>query len=89
MCDGALTSMLPALTVGQFGIKRGPQVYSIMYSSFGVASMTGLLFVLTIKDQIGFPGMFIISFFTQSTAALMCYLLKEDKPYNYKEAYYK
>lgn len=63
MCDGAITSMLPALTVGQFGITRGPQVYTVMYSSFGVAAMLGLFFVLTIKDVIGFEGMFVISFF--------------------------
>ena len=54
MCDGSLTSMLPALTVAQFGILRGPEVYSIMYSAFGVASMLGLFFMLTIKDIIGF-----------------------------------
>ena len=54
MCDGSLTSMLPALTVAQFGIVRGPEVYSIMYSAFGVASMLGLFFMLTIKDIIGF-----------------------------------
>jgi len=49
MCDGSLTSMLPALTIGQFGIKRGPEVYSYMYSTFGVSSMIGLFLVSAIK----------------------------------------
>jgi hypothetical protein len=70
MCDGSLTSMLPTLTVAQFGITRGPQVYSVMYSAFGAASMLGLLFVLTIKDYIGFGGMFLISFLFSTMAAI-------------------
>ena len=45
MCDGSLTSMLPAVTVDQFGIKRGPQVYSIMYSCFGCSAVLGLILV--------------------------------------------
>ena len=84
MCDGSLTSMLPTLTVAQFGMKRGPQVYSIMYSAFGVAGMLGLFLVLTLKDTIGYAGMFVISFCFISTAKLMCHLLQEDQPYDYK-----
>jgi uncharacterized membrane protein len=83
MCDGSLTSMLPALTVAQFGITRGPEVYSVMYSAFGVASMLGLFFMLTIKDIIGFAGMFVISFCFVSLAAFMNFKLEENKPYDY------
>ena len=86
MCDGALPSMLPALTIDQFGITRGPEVYSVMYSSFGVASMLGLVFVLTVKDIIGFEGMFVISAIFETTAVIMVYKLNEQKPYNYKDA---
>lgn len=89
MCDGSLTSMLPALTVQQFGIERGPQVYGIMYSVFAVACMLGVLLVLTIKDNIGYGGMFLISFCLSSIAALLTYLFNEKVVFNYIEAYDK
>ena len=46
MCDGSMTSMLPVVTLHVFGIKRGGQVYSYMYSVFGVAAMLGTFAVL-------------------------------------------
>lgn len=87
MCDGSLTSMLPAVTVGQFGIKRGPQVYTIMYSCFGVSAILGLLFNTYLKDRIGFTGMFIVSGCFSLTAAIMTWVLKEDKKFDYTSAY--
>ena len=55
MCDGSLTSMLPAITVKQFGLERGPAVYSVMYSVFGVSSLLGFgLVELGAIDKIGY-----------------------------------
>lgn len=86
MCDGSMASMLPAVTVGQFGIKRGPEVYGYLYSTFGVASIMGLLLVATIKEDIGYTGMFAIGACFSTTAAIMNYILREDQPYDYKKA---
>ena len=48
MCDGSMTSMLPVVTLEVFGLKRCNQVYGFMFSVFGVAAMSGTLFVGTI-----------------------------------------
>ena len=88
MCDGSLTAMLPAVTVGQFGIERGPQVYSYMYSVFGVSSMIGLTLIdMGAKDTVGFNGMQVISFCFSSVAGIMAICLKEKKPFDYVEVY--
>jgi MFS family permease len=87
MCDGSLTSMLPALVVKQFGMERGPQVYGYMYSVFAVSCMLGVFFVLTVKEDIGFKGMFIISATFSLTAALMNKILNDKIVFNWKYAY--
>ena len=47
MCDGSMTSMIPVVTNQVFGVNRGSTVYGYMFSTFGVASMLGTLFVKT------------------------------------------
>ena len=46
MCDGSMASMLPAVTLTVFGIKRGGQVYSYLYSTFGAAALLGTFVVM-------------------------------------------
>ena len=87
MCDGSLTSMLPAVTVGQFGITRGPQVYGYMYSCFGVSSFLNVFLVSYVKPIVDFKGMFIISFFFSTIAASLTYTFREHDRFNYLEAY--
>ena len=60
MCDGSMTSMIPVVTNRVFGVKRGPMVYSYIFSTFGVAAMLGALLVKTMQTNIGFTGMLII-----------------------------
>jgi hypothetical protein len=45
MGDGSMTSMLPVVTLTVFGTKRGTEVYGYLYSVFGLAAMSGLVFV--------------------------------------------
>lgn len=47
MCDGSMTSMIPVVANKVFGLKRGPMVYSYLFSTFGIAAMLGTLFVKT------------------------------------------
>ena len=49
ICDGSMASMIPVVTNRVFGIKRGPMVYSYIFSTFGVAAMLGTLFVKTLQ----------------------------------------
>ena len=87
MCDGSLSSMFPALTVKQFGLVRGPQVYSYMFSVYGVASVLSIFTVSFVKPQIGYPGMFILSFCFSCVAAFCTFIFDEKNLYDYVSAY--
>lgn len=81
--------MLPALTVGQFGIERGPQVYGYMFSVFGVSAFSStIIFSYSIK-AFGYGGMFIISSIFTATAATLAFFLDEKKKFNYQAAWEK
>lgn len=89
MCDGSLTSMLPALTVAQFGISRGPQVYGYMFSVFGVAALSSTLVFKYGIATFEYRGMFAICSFFSLAAAALAYSLEEKKKFNYEEEYKK
>ena len=57
MCEGAITSILPTETLKHFGTKRGSQIYSYMFSSFGVSAITGSILVALLQYEIGYTGM--------------------------------
>lgn len=88
MCDGSLTSMLPALTVSQFGIERGPQVYGYMFSVFGVAALSSTLLFSFSMEYFGYRGMFIVSSVFSITAATLAFLLDEHNKFDYEAAYH-
>ena len=73
MCDGSMTSMIPVVTNRVFGVKRGPMVYSYVFSTFGVAAMLGTLLVKTLQTKIGFTGMLIICLAFTLVAAIITY----------------
>lgn len=54
MCEGAITSILPTEVLNHFGQVRGQQVYSFMFSSFGVSALFGSLLVALLQYKIGF-----------------------------------
>ena len=71
MCDGSMTSMIPVVTNRVFGVKRGPQVYGYMFSTFGVAAMLGTLLVNTLQSTDEYTGMMLICLgFTLASATL-------------------
>ena len=87
MCDGSLTSMIPAVTLSQFGLVRGPQVYGYMYSIFAMSCLLSIFFVFVVKPYISFNGIFFVSG-CFSTIALICtYLLKERRVFDYVKVY--
>jgi len=73
MCDGSMTSMLPVVTLNIFGILRGPQIYSYMYSVFGVAAMLGTFFVGTCQGSLGYNGMLVLCLGFTVTAAIISF----------------
>ena len=55
-----------------------------MFSTFGVSGVIGGILVKTLQDDIGYSGMFVISFFTTMIAAFLTYKFGDMK-YNYVE----
>lgn len=54
MCEGAMASMLPTLTLQNFGMIRGHDVFSYMYSSYGMSAFFGSILVSLVQYIIGF-----------------------------------
>lgn len=73
MCDGSITSMIPVVTNHVFGTLRGPAVYGYLFSTFGVAAMSGTLFVATAQSSLGYHGMLLICLALTLVAALITY----------------
>ena len=46
MCEGAMGSILPTMTMKYFRSRKGHEVYSYMYAAFGVQSVIGTVIVL-------------------------------------------
>ena len=57
MCGGSIASMLPAVTLQVFGLKRGNGVYSCMYSVYAVSAQTSTVLVKLMQSKVGFNGM--------------------------------
>jgi hypothetical protein len=45
MCEGSIAAILPTVTLSKFGVIRGHDVFSFMYSSYGVSALMGSLLV--------------------------------------------
>ena len=74
-----MTSMLPVITLEVFGLKRGNEVYGYMFSVFGVAAMSGTLFVGTIQSSIGYQGMLLLCLACSITAGLIALPYKFER----------
>merc|ERR1712079_525211 len=79
MCDGSMTSMIPVVTNRVFGVNRGPTVYGYMFSTFGVASMLGTLFVTTSQTRLGYHGMLLVCTCFTFSAAIITFFYKFRK----------
>ena len=79
MCDGSMTSMIPVVTNNIYGLKRGPMVYSYIFSTFGVAAMLGTLFVKTCQTALGYHVMLIICLGFTMTAGLITIFYRFDR----------
>lgn len=88
LCDGSMTAMLPAFTVMQFGVQRGPEVYGYMFSVFAISNFMGVLNVMFLKEHIGYIGMFAIGFVFTILAGILNQIV-DRKPFDYVTVYEK
>ncbi len=83
MCEGAITSILPTETLNHFGQIRGQEVYSFMFSSFGVSAIFGSLLVGLLQYEIGFQGMLSICFAFTVVSVLLTFVYKSAEKFDY------
>jgi MFS transporter, OFA family, oxalate/formate antiporter len=83
MCEGAITSILPTEALKHFGTERGHGIYSYLFSSFGVAAITGSLLVLWLQYEIGYSGMLLICLALTMVAFLLTFVYKSQEPFDY------
>ena len=74
-----MTSMIPVVTNRVFGLLRGPSVYGYMFSTFGVAALSGVLLVKTLQNPLGYHGMLLICLSLTLAAAALTYLYQFKK----------
>lgn len=87
-CEGAYVTLQAVITMQQFGLKRGPQVYAFQLSAQAMASILISLFVTTLKPMGGYKCIFIICFIGLICASICTYLIDEKKQVKYGELYY-
>mmetsp|Transcript_864 Transcript_864/g.1308 ORF Transcript_864/g.1308 Transcript_864/m.1308 type:complete len:117 (+) Transcript_864:590-940(+) len=83
MCEGAITSILPTETISHFGKKRGKQVYSYMFSSFGVSAIAGSILVALLQYEIGFTGMLYLCLALTLVSMFLTFLYSSGKNFKY------
>ena len=83
MCEGAMTSLLPTMTIRKFGHTRGHDVFAFMYSAYGVSALLGSFLVAQLQYKIGFHGMVMIGLGLVCLAAYLTYTIDEKHIFNY------
>jgi MFS family permease len=89
MCEGAMASIVPTVTLQKFGLTRGHDVFGLMYSSYGLSSMLGSILVSTVGKTIGYQGMLVISGALAALAMLLTYRQDDKHVFNYARLYTK
>ena len=86
-CEGAMAAIVPTLCLKKFGITRGHQVFSFVYSSYGIASLTGSVLNATIGVWVGFEGMVYVGGLFVVAACVLTYRQDDNHMFNYAKLY--
>ena len=89
MCEGSIAAIVPTITLQKFGLIRGHDAYSIMYSAFGVSALIGSIFVKLLQAHIGFRGLVFIGTGLAVVALILTNKLNETKTFDYLKLYKK
>lgn len=83
MCEGSIASILPTVTLTKFGVIRGHDVFSFMYSSYGVSALLGSVLVGSVLSIIGFSGMIWISAAFVVIACIITFRMDDQHIFNF------
>jgi len=78
-CEGGNFSMFPTVTSATYGLKVGPQLYSIIFSANGLSSITGALLVKFVLADIGFEAFFWITALFTLEALVLLFVYTDTK----------
>ena len=70
-----------------FGVVRGADVYSYLYSSFGVQAFSGGIIVATLQYQIGYTGLFTICMILTLISAFLTFKFSKNMRFDYLSVY--
>ena len=86
MTEGCMGSICVALSLKVFGPRRGAEVFSYLFASFGTQSILGSFFVSAFQYDIGYTGMFIIALCITLISGILVYNFDEDHKFDYHNA---
>mmetsp|Transcript_13325 Transcript_13325/g.22638 ORF Transcript_13325/g.22638 Transcript_13325/m.22638 type:complete len:197 (+) Transcript_13325:922-1512(+) len=89
MSEGSIAAIIPTVTLQKFGLIRGSQVYSFMFSAFGTSALFGSLLVTLLQDKIGFTGLKWIGILLGTIALFLTYVFNEKKSFDFQKLYTK
>ena len=79
MCEGAIASLIPTLSLKIFGERKGPTVYSFLYSSIGISALLGSVLVDYFLYEIQYNGILLIALVFSICAFVLTVCLNERK----------
>lgn len=77
MGEGSVAAITPTITLLKFGVIRGHDVFSFMYSAYGVSALLGSLLVSLVYKHIGFKGVIGIGLVLVLLALYLTYRMNE------------
>lgn len=86
--EGAYVTLQAVITMQQFGLKRGPEVYAYQLSAQAIASLTLSIAVMTVKSMGGFHLMFQICFVGLIFALICNYQIDDKSMVKYGDLYF-
>lgn len=85
MTEGAVAAIVPTITLQKFGLTRGHDVYSYMFSAFGMSALFGSVIVRLFEDIIGFRGLLGVSLVLTCSAFLLSLKLDTTHLFDYEK----
>ena len=82
-CDGVMGSVVPTIAIEIFGHKRGHEIYSYLFSNFGLMSVFSALMVSVCLKYVGYQGIFMICLLTTIISFILAMSLDTKKKFNY------
>ena len=69
--DGGFNAMMPVLTLNIFGMRRGPQVYSLIQMGSIISGLSAVFVISELLPYIGYDGVFFMGLCTTLLGAIL------------------